>query len=148
MDKTIIITADIGHFKAYRITKEAMESPRVTLVESYDTIEGHGKLADKVSDAAGRFGRDGLQGETGMGSGERHNVELEAVKRVTKKIAADIDNLITSERCKKWHLAAGEKVNSQILECLKPEVKERLDQNLTLDLTKTDKSKILRHFEI
>jgi hypothetical protein len=55
MDKIIIITADLGHFKAYRITKDPLEtSPIVTLIESYDSIEGHGKLGDKLSDAAGK----------------------------------------------------------------------------------------------
>jgi len=146
MDKTLIITADLGHFKAYRITQEAMESPRVTLVGSYDTIEGHGKLADKVSDAGGRFARGGLQGEIGMGSGERHNIELEATKRVTKKIANDIGDLVLGEQCKKWHLAAGEKVNRQIVEYLNPAVRARLDQNITADLTKTNKAEILRYF--
>jgi len=50
MDKTIIVVTDLGHFKAYRITQEQMESPRVTMIESYDSIEGHGKLVDKLSD--------------------------------------------------------------------------------------------------
>ncbi|GBD96238.1 MAG TPA: hypothetical protein ENG83_06295 [Nitrospirae bacterium] len=146
MDKRIIIIADLGHFRAYRITKEPLESPGLTLIESYDSIEGHGKLGDKLSDAAGRFGRGGGKDEVAKGSGERHNIELETEKRLTKMIAKDIEALIGSEKCKKWYLAACEKINSQIIENLKPEVKAGLVKNIVGDLTKINKSEILSRF--
>ncbi|MEN8264125.1 MAG: host attachment protein [Nitrospirota bacterium] len=147
MDKIIIITADLGHFKAYRITKDPLEaSPEITLIESYDSIEGHGKLGDKLSDAAGRFGRGGVKEGTAKGSGERHNIELETEKRLIKMIAKDIDDLTVSEGCDKWYLAAGEKINRQIVENLKPEVKDKLLKNITANLTKIGKSEILSHF--
>lgn len=146
MDRILIITADLGHFKAYRITKEPLESPRVTLIDSYDSIEGHGKLGDKLSDAAGRFRRGGGKKESAKGAGERHNIELETKKKIIKMIAKDIDDLIVSEQCEKLYLAAGEKINSQIVENLKPEVKTKLVKNITADLTKIDKSEILGHF--
>ena len=60
MDRIIIITADQGHFKAYRVTEDSPDiSPRVTLIESYDSIEGHGKLGDKLSDAECRWLNEG-----------------------------------------------------------------------------------------
>ena len=147
MDKIIIITVDLGHFKAYKITKDPLEtSPGITLIESYDTIDGHGKLGDKLSDAAGRFGRGGGKEEPAKGSGERHNIELETEKRLMKMLAKDIDTVIVSEKCDKWYLAAGEKINRQIIESLKPEVKARLFKNITANLTKIGKSEILSHF--
>lgn len=147
MDKTVLITADLGHFKAYRVTKEAMESPRVTLIESYDSIEGHGKLVDKLSDSAGRFRRGGGQDESAMGSGERHTIERETEKRLVRMIAKDIDAVIDSEECESWCLAAGEAINRQVVENLSPEVKARLDKNIAADLTNINKSEILGHFE-
>ncbi len=147
MDKIIIIVADQGHFKAYKVTKDPLESPRITLIESYDSIEGHGKLGEKLSDAAGRFRRGGGKEEAAKGSGERHNIELETEKRLTKMIAKDIDALIVSEKCERWHLAAGEKINRRIIERLKPEVKAKLDKNITADLTGIDKSAILSRFK-
>ena len=147
MDKTIVIAADLGHFKAYRITKDPMEkSPRIALIESYDSIEGHGKLGDKLSDAAGRFRRGGGQEKSAMGSGERHGITLEKEKRLIKMIAKDIETLIASEESEKWCLAAGDKINSRVVALLTPEVKAKLDKNITADLTKTDKAKILNHF--
>ncbi len=62
-------------------------------------------------------------------------------------IAKDINTLIDKEDCKKWYLAAGKKINSQIIKNLKPEIKARLGKNIPADLTKIDKSKILSYFE-
>jgi hypothetical protein len=148
MEKTIIITADLGHFKAYRITKEPPDiSPRVTLIKSYDAIDGHSKLGEKLSDAAGRFKRGGAKDETAMGSGERHNIELETKNRLVKMIAKNIDAVIFSEKCEKWYLAAGKKINRNIIESLNPDVKARLNKNVNADLVKIDKSQILIHFK-
>ncbi|MBI4683183.1 MAG: host attachment protein [Nitrospirae bacterium] len=146
MDKIIIVAADLGHFKAYRITQGPMESPRVVLVDSYDVIEGRGKLADKLSDSAGRFGRGGGKEEAGMSSGERHNIELETEKRLIKMIAKNIEVLIAGEKCGTWHLAAAKTINRQVIKNLKPGIKARLDKNICADLTKTDKSEILSYF--
>lgn len=142
----IIIAVDLGHFRAYKITKEPMESSRITLIESYDSVEGHAKLGETLSDAAGRFGRGGGKNEVAKGYGERHNIELETEKRLIKTIAKDINSLITREQCRKWHLAAAEKINKRIIENLKPEVRARLDKNISADLTGMDKSEILNIF--
>ena len=147
MDRIIIITADLGHFKAYRITEDPPDrSPRVTLIESYDSIEGHGKLGEKLSDAGGRFRRSGGKDEVAKGSGERHNIEREMEKKLSKMIAKDIDALIESEDCDTWYLASGKKINRKIIDNLKPEVKERLVKNITADLTGVGRSDILSHF--
>ena len=148
MDIKIIITADQGHFKAYRVTVDPPDiNPRVTLIESYDSIEGHGKLGDKLSDAGGRFRRSGGKDEVATGSGERHNIELEMEKKISKKIAKDIDSLIESEDCDEWYLASSKKINSKIIDYHKPEVKDRMVKNITADLTGVAKSEILSHFK-
>ncbi|UCH80219.1 MAG: host attachment protein [Nitrospiraceae bacterium] len=148
MDKKIIIIADLGHFKAYRITQEPRQpSPKVTLIESYDSIEGHGKLGDKLSDAGGRFRRSGGKDEVAKGSGERHNIELELEKKVSKMLAMDIDALIEREGCNEWYLASGKKINRKIIDNLKPAVKNRLIKNITADLTGIGKAEILNHFK-
>jgi hypothetical protein len=43
---TIIITVDLGRFKAYRVTRNPFGSPTIDLLESYDSLEGHGKIAE------------------------------------------------------------------------------------------------------
>jgi hypothetical protein len=144
---TIIIATDLGHFKAYRITKDPMEkSPRVKLIEGYDSIEGHGKLGEKLSDSAGRFMKGGGKKESAKGAGERHNIGLESEKKIIRMIARDIDDLLVSEKCEKWYLAAAEQINSQIMESLTPQSKSILEKNITSDLTNINKSEILSYF--
>jgi hypothetical protein len=71
---------------------------------------------------------------------------METEKRLAKMTARDIDALIVSEGCDTWYLAAGEKINSKIIENLSADVRAQLAKNISADLTKTDKSEILSHF--
>jgi len=146
MDK-VIIAVDLGHFKAYKVTKQEHESPKIQLIKSYDSIEGHGKLSDKLSDAAGRFAMGGGKNGAAKGYGEPHNIELEMEKKAAKLIANDINSLIKKEGSPKWYLAASKMINGQILDNLDAGVKAKLDKNIMSNLTNTDKSDIMKHFE-
>ena len=146
MDK-LIITVDLGHFKAYKVTKNDLESPHIQLIESYDSIEAHGKLSDKVTDTSGRFGMGGGKNGAAKGYGEPHNMELEMEKKAAKLIAKDINAIVKREGAPKWYLAASKMINSQILDNLEASVKAKLDKNITSDLTKIDKSDIMNYFK-
>jgi len=144
---TIIITVDLGHFRAYRVTRDPLGRPDIELIESFDTLEGHGKLSEKLSDVAGRFVGGGGEGEVAKGYGEPHHLESEIIKKIEKMIAMDINVLIKKEECEKWHLAAGKKIINEIINKLEPEVKARLDKNISADLTNVPKSEVVSHFE-
>lgn len=146
MDR-LIIAVDLGHFKAYKVSTDFPGSPKIQLVESYDSIEGHGKLSEKVSDGAGRFGMSGGKNGAAKGYGEPHNIELEAAKKAAKLIAKDIVAIIGREGIKKWWFAAANKLNSLIMEHLDPDIKAKMDKNINSNLTKTNKSEILKHFQ-
>jgi hypothetical protein len=144
---TLIIVVDLGHFKVYRVSKDSFESPRIELLKSYDTIEAHGKLSEKLSDGAGRFGL--LGGKTGVkGYGEAHNIKLEAKKKLIKNIADDINTLIKKKKCNEWYLAAGKSLNNQILGNLDPSVRAKIKMNIISDLTKKHKTALLSCFKI
>ena len=146
MEKVIAVV-DLGHFKAYRLLKKPDESARLELLESYDIPDSHGKFSEKVTDAEGSFSRAGGKGGAATGSGEPHNVALEIEKKVIKRIAGDIGVIIGKEGCPKWHLAAAERINNQIIENLDPSVRSKLDKNVKADLTKAAKSEIIGRFE-
>lgn len=146
MNKVVIIV-DLGHFKAYRVSKEAGESAKLELIESYDSLEAHGRLSEKLTDRSGNFGEGVGTGVAATGHGEAHNMETENQKRLIKLIAGDINAVITTEGCARWDLAAARAINSQVVENLDPVVKAKLHKNITADLTKTAKSEILGHFE-
>ncbi len=143
----VIIAVDLGHFKAYKVTKQEHESPKIQLIESYDSVEAHGKLSDKLSDTSGRFAMGGGKNGAAKGYGEPHNIELEMEKKAAKLISNDINAIIKKEGSPKWYLAASKMINGQILDNLEAEVKAKLDKNITSNLTKTDKADIMKHFE-
>ena len=146
MDK-LIIAVDLGHFKAYKVSTDSPGSPVIDLIESYDSMEGHGKLSEKLSDGAGRFAMSGGKNGSAKGYGEPHNIELESEKKTAKLIAKDIAAIIGREGIKKWWFAAGDKINNLVIENLGPDIKAKMDKNITLNLTKAKKSEILKHFE-
>lgn len=144
--KKIIIVADLGHFKVYEVSKNPLESPRIELKKSYDIIKAHGRLGEKLSDEAGRFGIKG--GKEGIkGYGEPHNIELENRKKLIKQISSDINDLIKKAEPSGWYLAASKSINNQILKNLEPSVREKLLKNVMADLTKKHKSGILDYFK-
>jgi hypothetical protein len=143
----VIIVVDLGHFKAYRVTKDPFEkSPKTELIESYDSLDARLKLSDKLSDAAGRYRQASGRNGKAAGFGEAHNIALESEKRMIKHISEDINKLVVREKCEKWYLAAGKNINSQIVENLEPAVKAKMDKNVPCNLTKSGKSEILDHF--
>ena len=73
-------------------------------------------------------------------------VQSEIRKKLAKLISLDINALIKKEDCENWYLAAGVKINKDIIEKLEPEVKSKLDKSITLDLTNITRSEILSHF--
>jgi len=142
----IIVVADLGHFKAYGVSKNPLESPRIELLKSFDAIEAHGKFGDKMSDQAGRFGFNG--GKDGMkGYGEPHSIEQENKRRLIKQIAENISVIIKEGKYKKWHLAASGNINNQIIGNLDPAVKSGIGKNVLSDLTNVHKSELLGYFE-
>ena len=146
MDR-LIIAVDLGHFRAYKLSTDSPGSPKINLVESYDSIDGHGKLSEKVSDEAGRFGVSGGKNGAAKGYGEPHSMESEAEKKTARLIAKDIAAIIVREGVKKWWFAAANKLNSLVMEYLSSDVKSAMDRNVNSNLTKTDKSEILKHFQ-
>lgn len=143
----VIIVVDLGHFKAYRVTKDPFEkSPKTEIIESYDSLEARLKLSDKLSDAAGRYRQAVGKNSKAAGFGEAHHIETENEKRLIKQIAEDINQLITRERCDSWYLAAGKNINSQIVENLEPAIRAKLVKNVPSNLTKAGKSEMLGHF--
>jgi len=143
----IIVTVDLGHFRAYRVTYDPLGRPVTDLIESYDSIEGHGRLSEKLSDTAGRLLRGGGKRDVAKGYGEPHHLESEIRKKLIRMIALDINALIKSEACEGWYLAAGEKISEELINKLEPEVKSRLLRNITADLTTIPVSEIVSHFK-
>jgi len=145
MDK-IIVVADLGHFKAYTLTKTSQGTGKLDLIDSFDSLEAHGKFSDKVTDSAGKFGESIGKNSSVQGSGEAHNIDLENEKRIIKNIAKSINKIVTERNCSSWLLAAEKAINGQIVEYLDPAVKAKLERNVPANLTKAEKTEIVNRF--
>jgi len=144
---TVVIAADLGHFRAYRISRDPVDqavSPRIDLIEAFDSLEGRVRTSELYTDSPGALKR---KGGIGAGSGERHGINKERRRKLLKLAADSICSLIKREGMPRWHLSAGRSINNSLVKSLGPDVKNRLDMNLKADLTSAEKGEILKRFK-
>lgn len=146
----MVVVADLGGLKAYRLDNNHLSrTPRLELVEEFVNPGAHNRLVDEVTDLAGRFPRTtGSSVASGaMSDGERHNIELESRKRQVRRLAQRLNVLMRGPEVERCFLAASREINRQLLEALDPSVRTKVERNIPADLTKTDKSDLLGHFQ-
>jgi len=156
-DGHIIVVGDLGQLKAYRVSnvigfdkQESMqvshaqnhgtmkESTVVELIFDIDYIEAHGRISEKMSDKTGRLGKS---------VGESHNAEIERKSINLKNIGRDIASIIEKESPVQWHLAFPKATHNKLKEKLDSQTKKTLEKNISVDLTKVNKNRILSYFE-
>src|SRR5260370_1435803 len=116
-------------------------------MEQFDNAEAHGRLAEKVSDLSGRFPRGtGRKAGGAVAEGERHNIKLESRKRWVRQMARGLNSLAGSEEIERCFLAGSKEINHQLLDELDPRVRAKIEKNVPADLTKLERTEILRHF--
>lgn len=142
MNDKMIVLADLGHVKAFRVTREMPESkPQIELVYDCEFPEAHRRIADTVTDQAGRYANAAVPGASIR---ENHNLRFETERRLIRLVAEKICDLVEGQRC--WYLAAGEHINSRVTELLPSEARASLFKNLQSDLVKIPKQELLGHF--
>ncbi len=114
------------------------------MLEHFDNPDAHDKLVDKVSDLSGRFGRG--TASSGMSDGERHNIQLEQRKRLVRRLAERLNKLAGPPEVERCLLAVSKEINHLLVDELDSHVKAKIFKNLPADLTKLERSEILRHF--
>lgn len=147
---TLLVVADLGGFKAYKLetnNNSLNHTPRLALLEQFSSRQAHDRLVDRMSDLSGRFPRRTGPGTGGaMSDGERHNIELEARKRLIRALAHKLNILAGRDDIDRCFLAASKEINHPLLEELNPQVRAKVAKNVPADLTKLGQLDILRHF--
>jgi protein required for attachment to host cells len=144
MNDTVIITTDLGTFKAFRLHHTERNTPRLEIIEEIELLDAHGKLGDKVTDQAGRW-KVPMQ-NMAMSYGERQKIELELRRRLVKQLAERIHNIVADRSVATCYFAASPEINEQILDEAGPQVRGKIEKNLCCNLTNSDKNELLRHF--
>jgi hypothetical protein len=145
LENTVVIVADLGELKAYGIEQhegvvdnEIKVSHSLSLLNDEVFIEGRKKIGEMMSDSVGRLGHNSL---------ENLHLQTEKENRTLKEIAADIESVVNHTGCAQLFLAFPKEHNNELLKELGEATKAVLQKNITSDLVKTDKNKILSHFE-
>ena len=145
MKKQLLIVTDLGSFKAYTVDNSRMHTTaRLELIEHFSPEQPHRKMADKLSDLAGRYRAQVGKGSTSIG--ERHNIKLEERKRLIRQLAKRLNVLMGDGDVDSCYLAASKGIDQQILGALSPVAHAKIKRNLPADLIKTSKEKLLGYF--
>jgi len=149
MKSSLLIIADRGNLKAYRVEKTANERPpRLRLLEAFSLVDAHRKITDMNTDLAGRFG----QGRGGNGSqqasiSDRH-YEIEIGRRLCKQMAEQIETIVRQENAKRWSLAAPSEMNDALVAELGADFSRIIAENLHLDLVHASPNELLERFSV
>jgi protein required for attachment to host cells len=145
MKSKLLIVADLGLVKAYQLDFTLNRTPRLEQLEEVVLEEAHGRMLDKVTDAAGRNSSP-TQKNRGAPLADDHNFKLEFKRRLIHQIAEHIQRLIERSDSEICWLAAHKEINQKILERLPAAVCKRIKKNLLRDLTKVGQKELLEQF--
>ena len=150
MKKKLIIVADLGMLRAYRVKSGASgRHAQLELVDEMDSKAAHEKRSDQVSDQAGRFPRGGgaLRVSGNLSAGEQLNQEDEQDHRLIVRLANRINALLADDQVVSCACAASAPIHKQLFEALEPNARVKIGQVLASNLVKTAPNELLGHFE-
>ena len=150
MSKLVVVT-DLGTFKAFRLQKDGFSSsPRLEVVDAWETVYGDDRISRRLSDQAGQFGKGSksFAAVNDMANGERHNIQLENRRRSVKEIVQKLSDLLKNGEFDGCYFAAAEEINNTIVESLPPQAQTKIEKNVRSNLVNADREELFRHFAL
>jgi hypothetical protein len=148
---SLIITADRGSLKAYKVTETPNRGPSLQLVQAIDFTDAHGRYQDKFTDQAGRFPVGDGGGQAGSGRhqnaiAERQGLETENDRRLFRQLAESVADIVQTEGSEGWSFAAPASIHTSIVDLLPPAVRQRIVEHVKSDLVKIEVAQLPQHF--
>ncbi len=143
---SLIIVADRGGVKAYRVNDTPNRGASLQLVQAFDITDAHGRYDDKLTDQAGRFPVSDGNGRHANAIAERTALETENERRICKQLAEHIADIVKRESVEGWSFAAPSPIHASITELLPSSIRNRVVEHVKSDLVKTEPSKLSTHF--
>src|SRR3954470_2980495 len=136
---SLIIVADRGSLKAYKVHETPTRGPSLKLVQALDITDAHGRLSDKLTDMAGRF----PVGDAGSGRhmnavAERTQLETEYDRRICRQLVDEIAKIVKQDSQTGWSFAAPSAIHSTIVDLLPAEARDRIVEHVKADLVKIE----------
>jgi hypothetical protein len=145
MKTRLLIVADLGLLKAYKLELREEGSPRMHLLEQLALEPAQKHLAEQITDSAGRRAAPG--GNMGGGTiTDGHNLELETKRRLIRQIARKIEDLAGAHPSDACWLAAQKEILRPVVESLPHSLHARIEKKVPSDLTKLEPKQVLGHF--
>ena len=142
---SLVIVADRGTLKAYKVEETPARGPSLRLIQAFDITDAHGHLSDKVSDQAGRLSSS-AGGRHASATAERQTLGEEQSRRIYRQLADSIAEVLKREPKAGWAFAAPSEIYSHIVDVLPPAARESIVEHVKSDLVKIEPAKLHTHF--
>ncbi len=144
---SLIIVADRGSLKAFKVTDTPARGASLHLVQSLEIPDAHGRAQDKVSDAAGRLPSGDASGGRHMNSiAEQQGIDSENDRRINKQLADEIAQAVRHADGEGWSFAAPASIHSAIVDLLPAAIRDRIVEHVKSDLVNIEIAKLATHF--
>ena len=127
---SLVIVADRGSLRAYRVEETPTRGPHLELVQAFEVTD----VMKAVSTRHTTPMTDWPQ------------LEAEMDRRVCKELATEIAKIVERNPGGGWSFAAPKSIYTKIIEHLPSEIRERIVEYLKSDLVKTEPAKLPEHF--
>ncbi len=127
---SLIIVADRGSLRAYRVQETPTRGPHLELVQAFE-------VTDVMNAASTRH-------TTPMTDWPALEAEMD--RRICKELATEIAKIVEHNADEGWSFAAPESIHAKIVEQIPPEIQERIVEHVESDLVKLPSAALLSHF--
>ncbi|MGI8432832.1 MAG: host attachment protein [Chthoniobacterales bacterium] len=143
---SLIIVADRGGLKAYRVDDTPNRGASLQLVQAIEITGSHLSTREKTTDQPGKFPVSDGSGFHATSVAERTGLELENDKRTLKQLAEQITEIVEKEKPQGWSFAAPAAIHAAIAEQLPVSIQNRVVEHVKSDLLKIEPTKLSSHF--
>ena len=126
----LIVVADLGGLKAYRLHDTPSRGPKLKLVQAFDIAN--------VNDLSQRRHTRALA--------EWSSLESEEKRRTCRQLANEITSFLRRQAAERWLFAAPESIYAMIVKLLPTEITERMIEHVESDLVHIPAGKLPDHF--
>lgn len=127
---SLIIVADRGRLKAYRVRETRTRGPKLQLVQAFGIPNLNTMSRTHRTTAMTDW----------------PSLESEENRRICAQLADEITKIVERDFGEGWSFAAPPAIYNQIVDLLPIEIRERIVEHLPLDLSKIREAELLSHF--
>jgi protein required for attachment to host cells len=145
----IIIVADTGTLKAYRVSEKSLKNRKsAEVIKMINYEEAHTKLSDLLTDRAGRFRGSGDSRSRGHASGEEHNMKEDIKKKMVKHLVHDIEGIIKFTPAEFFYVSLPRAVHKNVMEGMNKTLRGKITKQVAADLIKAPVGELRERFKV